>query len=534
MSLRLRYLSFAIVMVVAAPAVAGPPSPGTAPDPLAALAYERAGQWEKALDVYLKLYLADPTAGADLKDRIRECLRHTAQIRRHRDPAFQQYVLSLPLADALNLYAEVVHQLSTRYADRDRSTPARLFVLGIEELDRAFAEPGFKKKFLDGISDTKVAKFLAEVRTTHKARMPENPREARQAVREVVAAAESTLGLKQGSAIVLEFLCGACTGLDEFTLYVSPNSAQGELAGPIAEFTTYGVLIDFRGGQLLVDAVLPNSWAASNTPLQKGDRILRVNNKDLSDASPAKLAEALRTPSMAGHELEIVVPVPDMNGSVTLPLPAPTVFGDTILKEGVGYVRIAAFREGTLRDLEDKLMSLRARGMRALVLDLRGNPGGLFTEAVMVAQRFLPAGVVVTTQGQSPDVANRVFSSDAGMGALDTPLVVLIDTRTMSAAEVLAGALKDHNRATLVGMPTFGKGALQAKIRLQPADAPSSPAGTLILTVAQAFSSNGMPLAAGVLPHLLEPDPQKQLDAAVARAADLAGPPPMMPPGVGR
>jgi C-terminal peptidase prc len=280
---------------------------------------------------------------------------------------------------------------------------------------------------------------------------------------------------------------------------------------------------------LLVESVVPNSWAASNTPLHKGDRIVRVNGRDMANATPDKLAEAVRNPSMAGHELEIVVPVPDAVGSVNLPLPAPTVFGEAMIKDGVGYVRIASFREGTLRELEEKLMSLRARGMRALILDLRGNPGGLFTEAVLVAQRFLPAGVVVTTQGQSPDVANRVFSSDAGMTALDVPLVALVDTRTMSAAEVLAGALKDHNRATLVGMPTFGKGALQSHIRLQQPDvsAANSPAGTLVLTVAHTFSPNGFPLAAGVLPHILEPDPQKQLDAAVVRATELAGPPPM-------
>ncbi len=310
------------------------------------------------------------------------------------------------------------------------------------------------------------------------------------------------------------------------------------MAGPIAEFAAFGVLIDFRDGQLLVDSVVSNSWAALNTPLRKGDRLLRVNGHDLVNATPAKLAEAVRNPGMNGHELEIVVPVPDMTGSVLLPLPVPTVFGEAMFKDGVGYVRIAAFREGTLRELEDKLLSLRARGMRALILDLRGNPGGLFTEAVLVAQRFLPAGIVVTTQGQSPDVANRVFSSDAGMSALDIPLVALVDTRTMSAAEVLAGALKDHNRATLIGMPTFGKGALQARIRLQPADgsAPTSAAGTLILTVAQAFSPNGIPLAAGVLPHLIEPDAQKQLDAAIVRATELAGPPPMpiMPPMMGR
>lgn len=541
--MRLRPHAFRLIPVLtllaSSPVRADPPKPAPDSDPLVALAYEKAGQWEKALDVYLKVYLSDPAAHSDLRDRIRDCLRHSAQVRRHRDPAFQQYVLSLPLADALNLYAEAVLQLSTRYADRDRSTPAKLFALGIEELDRAFAESNFRKKYLAGIADTKVARFLGELRSSHRSRHPVTPRDARQAVREVVVSAESILGLRDGSAVVLEFLCGACTGLDEFTLYVSPHSAQGELAGSITEFAAFGVLIEFRAGSLLVEAVVPDSWAALNTTLRKGDRIVRVNGRDMAEATPAKLADAVRHPGMTGHELEIAIPVPDLAGSVLLPLPAPTVFGEAILKDGVGYVRIASFRDGTLRELESKLMALRDRGMRALVLDLRGNPGGLFTEAVLVAQRFLPAGVVVTTRGQSPDVADRTFSSDAGMSALDIPLVVLIDTRTMSAAEVLAGALKDHHRATLIGLPTFGKGALQSHVRLHPIDgsAPTSPAGTLILTIAHTFSPNGLPLSAGVLPHLIEPEARKQLDLAVLRASELAGPPPMpvLPPsGSGR
>jgi C-terminal peptidase prc len=524
MSLRPRIAIIALAVGLAsAPVVAGPPRPTPEPDPAVALAYEQAGQWDKALEIYFRLYLADPSANADLRERIRTCLRHSAQVRRHRDPAFQQYVLNLPLADALNLYAEVVQQLVSRYADRDRATPAKLFTLGADELERAFAEPAFKKKYLDGIADAKVAKFLVDMRSKHLVKLPESSREARKVVREIVASGESTLGIKAGSAIVLEFLCGACSGLDEFTLYISPDAAQGDLAGGVAAFADYGVLIEFREGKLLVQGLVPESWAAMHSQLRKGDRIVRVNGKDLGDATPAKLADALRTPGPNGHELEIVVPVPDLTGSHLLPLPAPSVFGDTILKEGVGYVKIAAFREGTLRELEDRLMALRARGMRALVLDLRGNPGGLFTEAVLVAQRFLPAGVVATTRGQSPDVANRVFSSDAGPMALDVPLVVLVDTRTMSAAEVLAGALKENGRATLVGTPTFGKGALQSRIRLQTGDTAVA-AGTLVLTVAHVFSPTGAPLAAGVLPHFFEPNPQKQLDAALEKASQLAGP----------
>src|SRR5262245_26559589 len=164
MSLRPRLISALIIAsFFAVPVVAGPPKPEVVADPVVAIAYEKAGQWDKALDAYLKLYLSDPSLHGDLREKIRECLRHTAQLRRHRDPAFQQYVLSLPLADALNVYAEAVQQLGTRYADKDRATPQRLFILGADELDRAFGEKAFREAFLAGVSESKIAKFLVEL-----------------------------------------------------------------------------------------------------------------------------------------------------------------------------------------------------------------------------------------------------------------------------------------------------------------------------------------------------------------------------------
>jgi carboxyl-terminal processing protease len=161
--------------------------------------------------------------------------------------------------------------------------------------------------------------------------------------------------------------------------------------------------------------------------------------------------------------------------------------------------------------------------MRVLILDLRGNPGGLFLPAVRVAERFLSAGVIVSTQ--SPvDALNRSWTSTSGMAALDVPLVLLVDGETASAAEVVAGAFKDHNRALLVGQPTFGKGTTQFVFRLADESDPAKPprAGAFKVTRERLFSPSGQALSIfGVVPHYLEPMKDRQLDVATEHASRL-------------
>jgi carboxyl-terminal processing protease len=162
--------------------------------------------------------------------------------------------------------------------------------------------------------------------------------------------------------------------------------------------------------------------------------------------------------------------------------------------DGVAYLQIASFTKTTLQEMEKALMELKMRGMKALVLDLRGNPGGLFPVAVQVAERFLPEGIIVSTQGQS----SRTFESHSGMSAYLMPLVVLVDNETASAAEVLAGALKENQRAYLVGLPTYGKGTIQTVLQL-------TDAGGVRITLARFFTPLGQPYnGVGVTPDRLE------------------------------
>lgn len=496
-------------------------------------ALERQGKWDKALDAYLNLYIHG-TNTPEVRDHIRHCLRNLSQMQRQRDPVFRQFVLSLSVPEALTLYHEALGRIVSLYTDREKATTEKLFAAGLDDLDRALSDPAFRDT-LSEATDARIVKFRQLIQDGWKRKRPSNARAAKIAAREVVQEAIAQLGAKSGSAVVLELLCGACNSLDEFSAFVTPTRAQVTQASPVLEFAAYGLLVAFDGQGILIDGVVPGSWAAAQTPLQKGDRVLKLNDRDMIPATSSTVYSALRSAGPLGHELEIAPADLDLPViSVKLPTPIPTVYETRILneKDGVGYFRLAGFTERTPRELDDAVLVLKARGAKALIVDLRGNAGGSFLASVQSAQRFVPVGIIATTQGQSPDFAGRVFSSESGMSAHGLPVVLLVDTRTMSAAEVFAAALKDNNRAILVGMPTFGKGLVQAPIHLHSLNTTEEPgkpvdrSGVLILSVGTVFGPRGQALngagpSGGVSPHWIEAAADQQLPLALAKAVEM-------------
>lgn len=503
-----------------------------------AAAAEKAGDWEAAFSAHCELYVADRSSPA-ARAKLNAALRRVQQVRRHRDPAFQQYVTGLPAADAVNLFAEVTAKVPAMFVDAAKATPQHLWASGVEELDRALASPGFRAAFLETTAGDPVEAFRGKLRTTWAKRPVRDPREARTALKQLLAAAQDAVPVRVPAALAVEFVCGACSGLDEYTVFLSPGPAADH-ADATSDLSAYGLYLGFHAdGGLYVDGVSPGSWVAFNTPqLRKGERIARVNGRTMDMMGPEMLAEALQTPVNGAHELELVVPAPGLLGMARLPTPLPTVFGDRIVneKDGIATLRISEFQATTPQELDAALVGLKGRGMRALVLDLRGNRGGSFVAGVEVARRFLPAGLIVTTQGQLGEVAGRVFSSDSGMNALDVPLVVLIDAETASAAEVVAAALKDNGRAVLVGMPTFGKGTIQYPLKLAAADDPDGTgkprgkSGTVRLTIARLISPRGTPInGTGISPNVIEADPTHQLHRAIEQSFELLQPMPRSP-----
>ncbi|MBY0398338.1 MAG: hypothetical protein K2X91_17975, partial [Thermoleophilia bacterium] len=322
--------------------------------------------------------------------------------------------------------------------------------------------------------------------------------------------------------------CGACAGLDEYTVFLAPGNAADAGA---ADLAAAGLYLGVANNTLVVEGLTANSWVALTYPqLRRGDRVVSVNGKPTAGANLAGVPAAFRSPIENEHVLDVRFD----DGSklvVRVPLALPSVYGTQMMPDKpVGYTRIGHFQSSTPRELDEAIALLKTAGARAVVIDLRGNHGGSFLAAVETARRLLPTGLIVTTRGQVTEVADQVFSSSSGMSAHDIPVVLLIDAETASAAEVLAAALKDNGRATVVGAPSFGKGSVQYPQRLVALDEIDpltgrkvSKSGTVRVTIAKLIAPTSGPLTgAGVAPDLVETDPTRQLELAAERAEEDA------------
>jgi carboxyl-terminal processing protease len=526
--------AFALPSIAADPP--GPMAPATPPKPAKptpaqlreiAEKAEKAGDWEAAFNAYCHLFVAD-RGSPELREKLNTTLRRVQQIRRHREKGFQQFAAGMPLDSGLDLFAEVVQRVPSIYVERDRATPQNLWSFAIEELDRALGSPSFRQAFLDNPRADKVDAFRSVLRKDWANRKVTDHKEARIALRRLVAAAQDALPVRVPAALAIECACGACSGLDEYTVFLTPNQ-PGTEAAAIPDLSAAGLYLGASKDGLIVQGVAPGSWAAHHTQLRRGDRIPKVNGRAATTLAAA--AEALRHPVDGFQQLELPPRGDNPAVIVRIPLVVPTVYGTKLVNptavEKIGYVRMGGFSPTTPRELDDAITFLKAEGARALILDLRGNHGGSFLAGVEVARRLLPGGLIVTTQGQAPEVNNQVFSSMSGMSAHDIPLVLLIDAETASAAEVLAAALKDNDRAKLVGMPSFGKGTVQYPLRLMtlddvdPSGKKVTKTGTVRVTIAKLIAPRGGPInGVGVTPDFLEADYAQQFETAVEKAIE--------------
>jgi C-terminal peptidase prc len=517
---------------------AEPDKPSAADLRKEAEAAEKAGDWEKAFTCYCHLFVAERNT-PEIREKLNVALRRAQQLRRHRDPQFQQFAVTMPVADAMKLFGEVLTKVPVFYVERERATPQILWEHGIEELSRALADPVFRQAFLDGVPADKVEAFRTALRVSWAKQTVNNANDARLLLRKLNTAAQEAFTVRVPSAIILEFVCGACSGLDEYTVFLNPAQFNPDSTSAIPDLTAQGIYLTFVDGELVIAGVASGSWCAYHTKLKKGDRIAKLNGRMMDMATPALVADALRTPAIDGFHEVVLAPYSTDSTPVMLPVVVPTVYGEEVvrMKDGVGYIRVGSFSTTTPRELDECIARLKVRGARTLVLDLRGNMGGSFVGGVETAKRFIPAGLIVTTQGQLGQVDNKPFSSDSGMSAHDIPVVVLVDVETASAAEVLAIALQEHNRATLVGMPTFGKGAIQYPLRLDSLDDKdehgkprTNKTGGVRLTIAKLLSPRGNAInGVGVTPDIIEADPDRQLKLGLDKATELMPAPSVLP-----
>ena len=278
--------------------------------------------------------------------------------------------------------------------------------------------------------------------------------------------------------------------LDPHSNFFDPHAFAQLREDQEGKYYGVGMQISQRPGKLgkMVTIVLqpmPGS-PAFRAGLRPGDIILRVNEKSIEDMTTAQVAALLKGPkatvvhvtvSREGTEqpLDFVITRDEIS--------RPSVDSELVLRPGVGYIHIANFNERTNDELSDSLKRLDAKNLQGLILDLRGNPGGLLQEAVEVTDHFLEKNQLIVYHNGRRSSEKRYYATKGDAG-FEYPIVVLINRLTASAAEILAGALQDHDRALVMGEPSFGKGLVQTVY-------PLSERTGLALTTAHYYTPSG-------------------------------------------
>jgi carboxyl-terminal processing protease len=520
--------------VLAPPSTAGPTAKDLKAVRTQAEQFERLADWEHACQAYDLLLRLDRHQPG-IRGRLLHCLRRYWQASRQKDNSYRKEVLTLGYPQALKIYHYVVTSLLEGSVDRRTLSPMRVVRKGLEEFRYALADPVFLQYNLPGVSPGQVEAFRDYLRGVllPKSRAVHTPQQAVNLVRETAMEALSRLNLN-ATTVVMEFTCGACYAGDEYTSYLTPaqlrelcDSLKGEPVG-------VGLKLASVDGKLVIDQVLAGSPAADlhDPALIPGQLVAAIDGRPVGEMLPETAMSLLH--GEAGTTVLIELHTPMGHVQIKLrrrPVFVPSVSSPQLRRLFIGYVQINCFQESTPQEIDAVLQALVKLEARALVLDLRGNGGGRFEAAIATARRFLASGVITSTQ--YPDPRQNTVYRARGPAAWTLPVVVLIDGDTASAAEVLAGALKENKRAVLVGQPTFGKGCIQQLLRLSPRPGVTYPGGVR-LTVARFCSPTGQPYSGrGVTPDLLiersilsesqEPI-DEQLEAGLDRLQELLGP----------
>lgn len=292
---------------------------------------------------------------------------------------------------------------------------------------------------------------------------------------------------------------GMLTSLDPHTVYMPPDLYKFFSSDTKGRFGGLGIEVSIRDGVLTVIAPLEGTpaWEAG---LKAGDKILSISNQSTKNMSLGEAVRLMRGP--IGKKVTLTVWREGKQNTHTVTLARELIKVPSIksedLGDGIGYFRIVQFQEGTSKSLKKEMLDFKSKhegGLKAIMLDLRDNPGGLLNESVRVSDFFLNKGVIVSTKGRTKDV--EVKKAHATGTYFGVPLVVLINGGSASASEIVAGALQDHNRAKLVGTKSFGKGSVQTVINLDNG-------GAVKITVAHYYTPKDRMIdGKGIVPDLV-------------------------------
>jgi len=290
-----------------------------------------------------------------------------------------------------------------------------------------------------------------------------------------------------GDALTRAAFDGMVKSLDPHSEYMRADAYRELREEMDGRFGGIGIQIEQREGRIVVIAPIADT-PSERAGVQRGDQIAKVDGQSVEKLGMDKIIRRLR--GKPGSNVSVTFYRPSNKRILEYALVRETINVESVrdarlLPGGIGFVQLVQFSERTGEEFRKALQRLCSEGAKALVIDLRNNPGGLLDAAVAVAEPFFRRGdLIVYTQGRRPDSRQDLCAGN-GAGNLRLPLAILVNSGTASAAEIVAGALKDTGRAVIVGEKTFGKGSVQSVFRL-----PNNEA--LRLTTARYYTPSGI------------------------------------------
>ena len=291
---------------------------------------------------------------------------------------------------------------------------------------------------------------------------------------------------------------GVLQSLDPYSAYMSPESFENMQTETSGEFGGLGIEVSMEAGVVKVISPLDDS-PAYEAGVKAGDYIVKINNIQVQGKTLNEAVEIMRGP--VGSDIEITVRRKGVKKALVFNITRKIIkvrsVKSKIIDNNIGYIRLTAFNENSSNQIKKKINEFnKNENIEKFILDLRNNPGGLLSQAIKITDFFLSSGEIVSTKSRQEN-ENRKWFAQAGDILNGETLVVLINNGSASASEIVAGALKDHKRAILVGENSYGKGSVQSIIPLRNK-------GAIRLTISKYYLPSGESITeVGVSPDIV-------------------------------
>ena len=290
---------------------------------------------------------------------------------------------------------------------------------------------------------------------------------------------------------------GLLQSLDPYSSYMSPEIFQEMQTETSGEFGGLGIEVSMEAG--VVKVITPiDDTPASKAGIKAGDYIVKIDNVQVQGKSLSEAVDLMR--GLVGTEIELTVRRRGEKKALTFKITREIIeiqsVKSDLLENNIGYIRLTSFNGNSSDQIKEKIKKLKENeNLKAFILDLRNNPGGLLTQAIKISDFFLDNGEIVSTKSRKAS-ENRKWFAKKGDLTNGKTLIVLINYGSASASEIVAGALKDHKRAILIGESSYGKGSVQSII-------PLKNDGAIRLTIAKYYLPSGKSISeVGVSPDI--------------------------------